>query len=187
MKFFPIILFAFFIPNFSSAQTVTGKLIAAVSVEDMYSTHATHFPGISAGITKRLSKTLSAGAGIEYSHSGFHDDNGWNLYNLNFIPVYLAQNLYFFHLNKFEPYLRLQEGISFISFDKEYQDAPGPRTHLKEKGFYGYCGLGSDYRMNEKAGVFLEAGLKSFHISGNALEVNPHGINVKLGLKYSFR
>lgn len=90
-------------------------------------------------------------------------------------------------MRKFEPYIRLQEGISFINYNKEDQASPGKRTFVKEQGFYGYAGAGTDFNLNKKLGLFLETGIKSFHISGNDLDVNPHGINGKIGLKYAFR
>ena len=78
----------------------------------------------------------------------------------------------------------MREGLSFIGYDKEGQDNPGLVQHVNETGFYGYSGLVAAYNVTKKMNVFLEPGLKSFHISTNNLDVNPHGFNLNAGVKY---
>ncbi|MGJ7031421.1 hypothetical protein [Niabella hirudinis] len=127
------------------------------------------------------------GAGIEYSGTAYHDDNGWNLYHLRFIPLYLAESFNVVTYGRWSTYLRLQEGGSFARYDKEFQDHPGTRYRIREAGLYGYGGAGTRYCVSERSGCFLEAGIKAFHLSFNNLDVNPHGFALKLGYVYRLK
>ncbi len=158
-----------------------------VNVEDLYSTHGTHFPGVSASYNRFFGHKWELGGGIEYSGTSFHDDNGWNLYNLRFIPVYLSEYFYIGDFNHWAPYVHLQEGISFARYDKELLDNPGPRYPIRERGFFGYGGAGTRYTLSRKSGLFFEAGMKAYHLSFNNLDVNPHGFALKLGYVYRLK
>ncbi|MBZ4191452.1 hypothetical protein [Niabella beijingensis] len=158
-----------------------------LNVEDLYSTHGNHFPGVSASYNRYFGKKWELGAGMEYSYTGYHDDNGWDLYHLNFIPVYLSEYFYIGTFNRWKPYVHLQEGVSFARYDKEFQDQPGVRYKIREAGFYGYGGAGTGYVFTQKSGLFLEAGMKAFHLSFNNLDVNPHGFALKLGYVYRLK
>ena len=158
-----------------------------LDVADLYSTHGTHFPGVSVSYNRLFGKKWELGAGIEYSGTSFHDDNGWNLYHLRFLPVYLSEYFYMGNFDRWAPYAHLQEGISFARYDKEFEDDPGTRYPVKESGFYGYGGVGTRYALSRKSGLFAEAGMKAFHLSFNNLDVNPHGFALKLGYVYRLK
>ncbi len=157
---------------------------AQVMLENMHSTHGTQFRGISGTFSKRLSSHFSLGAGVEYSHSPLHDDNGWELTKLNFFPVFVSEQFRFLPNKKLAPYLHLRQGISFISYYRERQANRGVVSHVREKGFYGYAGSGALYKFSRKWTANVEGGLKAFHISNNNLDINPHGITIGVGLIY---
>lgn len=156
-------------------------------IEMLHSTHGTNFPGLSVAYDKELGEKWEVGAGIEYSHAPAHGDNGWNLYHLHFMPVYISEYYKLPAGGKWVPYIHLQEGLSFISYYKEYQDNPGPRYHIRESGFYGAAGIGTHYYFCSRSGVFAEIRMKGFHLSSNNLDVNPHGITGKLGYVYRLK
>jgi hypothetical protein len=155
-----------------------------LGTEFLKSTHGDIFSGINAGYEKKLTKNFSLGAGMEYSNTQKHDDNGWNLYHVKYLPFYISQVVYLTSSTNFKLFIHVREGLSFASYDKEIQANPGPRTHVTEKGFFGALGAGSDYSFSNKYGLRLEIGIKSFHISQNNLDVNPHGIFLKIGFLY---
>lgn len=158
-----------------------------VNAENLFSTHNDNFTGANASYSVRVNMKWELGAGIEYAHNHYHGDNGWNLYHLNFIPVYVEERFNFLQNKKWAPYAHLQEGISFNSYSKEFQDHPGPRYPVHESGFYGFAGAGLNYFFSTNAGLFAETGLKGFKLSTNNLDVNPHGITGKLGFCYRVR
>ncbi|SDE14063.1 hypothetical protein [Niabella drilacis] len=155
-----------------------------LNVEDLYSTHSNHFAGASASYNRYWGNKWALGVGVEYSGTAYHDDNGWNLYHLNFIPVYVSAYFNIGTYRQWTPYAHLQEGISFAWYDKEFPDHPGTRHRIREKGGYGYGGAGTRYAVSPGSGFFLEAGMKAFHLSFNNLDVNPHGFTSKLGYVY---
>lgn len=157
---------------------------AQLMLEDMYSTHGTQFRGISGSLSKRFSTHFSLGAGVEYSHSPLHDDNGWELTKLNFLPVFISEQFHFLPDKKLAPYLRLRQGISFISYNREWQADRGMISHVRENGFYGYAGSGAVYKFSRKWSANVEGGLKAFHISTNNMDINPHGFTVGIGVNY---
>ncbi|MCF3107454.1 hypothetical protein LL912_01550 [Niabella sp. CC-SYL272] len=171
---------------FVKTEAQTGSALR-LSAEDLYSTHGTHFPGVSISYNRFLGSKWELGAGLAYSGTSFHDDNGWNLYALRFAPVYLSEYYYIGYFNAWAPYIHLQEGISFARYDKEFQDHPGTRYPIKESGFYGYGGAGTRYTVSRRSGFFIEAGMKAFHLSFNNLDVNPHGFALKLGYVYRLK
>ncbi len=157
---------------------------AQVMLENMHSTHGTEFRGIGGSLSKHLSNHLSLGAGVEYAHSPLHDDNGWELTNLNILPVFINEQWRFLPNKRLAPYFRLRQGISFISYNREWQADRGVISRIREKGFYGYAGSGALYKFGQKWTADLAVGLKAFHISNNNLDINPHGFTVGIGLVY---
>lgn len=183
--FLTLIFLLIIIP--SRAQTLHNKFNVVAGFEFLHSTHATNFKGFSLAFNKRFGNIFEGGVGFEYSHCKYHDDNGFNLYNLKLMPIFFTQRFYFLRKNKLETFFHLREGLSFTGYDKKPQDNPGLREHVNETGFYGYAGLGAEYPLTGNLNVFLEPGIKSFHISANNLDINPHGFNLISGLKYSIR
>ncbi|MBO9618402.1 MAG: outer membrane beta-barrel protein [Niabella sp.] len=168
----------------AQAQSVTTL---RGNIEFLHSTHGNNFSGLSASYNKEFGKKWELGAGIEYAHTPTHNDNGWNLYHLHFVPVYVSEYYKLGAGRTWAPYIHLQQGITYSSYYKEYQDNPGPRYHIKEFGFYGAAGLGTNYYLSPRSGFFAEFGMKGFHLSSNNLDVNPHGITGKLGYVYRLK
>ncbi len=163
------------------------KLSLQLDAESLRSTHKTYFKGFSAAVSFPLSKTLTAGMGFERTTSAFHPDNNWNLYNLRFAPVYLSEEFRIFQIRSFHLYSEARQGISFIKYNKEeFKVNPGVIYPVKERGLYGYAGVGAGWNFLKKFYLKSAVGFKAYHISKNDQDVNPHGINYQLGLKYSF-
>lgn len=178
------IIIVFLLPFICSAQAKNDQFVIATGAEYMYSTHSTSFAGGSIELNRNINKAIAIGAGAEYSTCKFHADNGWNLYNLKFAPLFLSQYFNFIRRQRMGLYLHLREGVSFIRYRKEYQDASAPTKNIREFGFYGDASLCGKVLLNNGMNLFLETGLKSFHISTYDLEVNPHGVNFRLGLAF---
>ena len=164
-----------------------GKVSATLLVEDLYSTHNDHFTGVSFRINRTVTKNFSIGAGLQHSHTPVHRDNGWNLYRLQFFPLFVSQTYSLRADKKTYPFLHAEEGISFNRYSKEYQNNPGPLSYIKEKGIYAYFGGGLSSNVNGKFNLTAEAGFKGFHFSANQLDVNPHGVTGKLGVEWNFQ
>lgn len=173
---------------FVNPPTVAAQSSNAVSLntEYLYSTHGTSFPGATLSLKRNLNKNWALAIGVEYSGTSFHDDNGWNLYQLKFLPITISEYYYWLKTGSWKFFGQLQEGLSLISYDKEFENAPGLRNHMRESGLYGYAGLGTEKMVTKNSSLFVVAGMKGFHLSLNDLDVNPHGIAGKLGYAYYF-
>ena len=152
----------------------------------MYSTHSTNFTGLHMGVNKQFSKLFTAGMGAGYSYCVLHGDNGFDLHHLNFIPLYASQNFTLARVKKFSAFINLKEGVTFKSYYRELQSNRGPRSHIRERGFYGYAGAGLCYSIMPQSAIVLQLGMKSYHISTNELEINPHGIGASIGYLQGF-
>lgn len=172
------------VSNTVFAQNTVSNTYLAFSIDGMRSTHSTYFTGVGIAGMRQFSKIFSGGAGLEYSYCPYHNDNGWDLTRLNFLPVFLLQKIQFFEKKRVGAYAQLQEGVSFVTYYRKPQFGPGSIALRKETGFYGYGGLGAGFRATNRVRFFIDAGIKSFHISKNVLDVNPHGITGRLGLVY---
>lgn len=163
------------------------KFSLQLNAESLRSTHKTYFNGFSAAANFSLSKTLTAGIGFERTTCAFHPDNNWNLYNLRFAPIYLSQEFRIFQIRSFHLYSEARQGLSFIKYNKEeFKVNPGVIYPVKERGFYGYAGVGAGWNFLKKFYLKSAVGFKAYHISKNDQDVNPHGINYQFGLQYSF-
>jgi hypothetical protein len=179
-------LFAFF---FALVLGLTSNRVQAqqnwqynADVQVLRSTHGNSFWGGSVAADYRLSKPVSIGLGLEYTYCPYHLDNGWDLYNLNFLPVYLEEKFRLPGNHRVVPYLHLEEGISFNRYDKIDPSVSPDRYPVREKGFYGYSGLGLQLLQTHHSNLYVEIGLKGFRITTNNLDVNPHGLTAKIGV-----
>lgn len=179
-------LIFFIIISNAGAQNKNRTFFGAAFFEDLYSTHGNHFPGSSIEINKYLTNRFAVGMGIKYSFTRLHEDNGWDLHKMNIIPIYINQYFNIFNSKKVNPFIHLQQGLSFMHYHKEAQHHPGKKTYVKEKGFYGYAGAGAKAILKNNVDFLAEIGIKAFRISGNDLDVNPHGITGRLGIAYNF-
>lgn len=155
-----------------------------MEVQNLNSTHGTNFNGVDFALRYSVSPIFSIGVGAEYSHSGYHFDNGWNLTNLKFVPVYIDSKLDLTKHTIITPFLHLSSGISFADYTKEYFKKLGQFYPVSEKGLFLYSGTGLSFRISKYFATFIELGFKGYHMSFNALDVNPHGLTFRLGLEF---
>ena len=160
------------------------KIRITAEVQNLLSTHGTNFKGADVVGSYLLTPSLSLGLGIEYSYTSFHFDNNYNLTNLNFYPVFLDSKLDLTRNTLLTPFLHLSTGISFVNYIKESLDDLGKFYHVSETGLYLYSGIGISYKVNTNISTFIDMGFKGYHMSFQNLDVNPHGLNIRLGLNF---
>ncbi len=175
MKYLLSILLILFLPNSRSTAQFS------VQYQKLYSTHNDWFTGIGIAQHKNINQRFSVGVGIEYSHAPLHNDNGWVLTNLNFVPVFVDLKYQCQENKQLHPYIHLSQGISIISYFRKDNSIQTPYK-IKEAGYYASGGMGVIIMLNSFISVDVETGIKSFHISGNDLEVNPHGVAGSIGI-----
>ena len=160
------------------------KIKITMEVQNLSSTHGTNFNGAGLIVSYPFSSSFSVGLGTEYSHSGYHFDNGWNLTNLKFIPVFMDSKLDLTKHTILTPFVHVSTGISFASYTKEDINELGKFYPVLEKGLYLYSGIGLSFRISNYFATFIDLGFKGYHMSLNALDVNPHGMTLRLGLEF---
>lgn len=175
-------LFALFLSNAVLHAQTSPKVYA--DLQCLHSTHGNNFWGISLAGDRSLSKNLSLGIGFEYTYATKHFDNDWMLYNLNFLPVYTEQRYLLLPARKASPFIHLEEGISFNQYDKTYPSGNAPPEKIHEQGLYLQGGMGLQWKISPRHSILTECAIKSFKTSTNNLDVNPHGLNIRLA--YSF-
>ncbi|MBU0696024.1 MAG: hypothetical protein KKE39_05800 [Bacteroidetes bacterium] len=148
------------------------------------STHSTKFKGVNFIFSKSLSVNKSLGLGIEYSYAPFHGDNGYHLYQLNFIPVYLDFR-YHFNQKRLSPFVIVDAGYSFVNYRRELIGFPSSRKRIKEGGIYLQGDFGLSYKINKDIQPILSVGFKGFHNSFNNLDINPHGLILRAGVQFN--
>ena len=170
------------------------RLTFSVDIQELITTHYTFFNGTSLTLNYPVSNVFSLGLGVEYSHSNFHDDNGWNITKLNFFPVYLDTKANLAKWGKFTPHAQLSTGITFKNYQKVWSDHPSPSYasrykvpptgvyHISEEGWYMYTGIGTSFKISKKVSTYFDLGIKAFHMSWNPWQINPRGLTVKLGI-----
>lgn len=176
-------------PNVLSRRTNLS-----MELQEMYSTHGSYFSGIGGVLNYLVSPSFSVGLGVEYAHSGFHPDNGWDLTKLNFIPVFVDSKIFLTNNRKVIPFAHLSTGITFKNYQKVWSDNPSPSYanrykvpptgvyHISEEGWYMYSGIGTSFKINEKLSTTIDVGIKAFHMSWNPWQINPRGLTVRLGI-----
>lgn len=155
-----------------------------MEVQNLSSTHGTTFNGVDFVVSYPVLHSFSVGLGTEYSHTGYHFDNGWNLTNLKFVPVFIDSKLDLTKHTILTPFVHLSSGISFASYTKEDINALGKFYPVSEKGLYLYSGIGLSFRISNYFATFIDLGFKGYHMSFNALDVNPHGLTFRFGLEF---
>lgn len=157
-----------------------------ITTEALYlrTTHTTKFKGADVIGSYLLTPSLSVGFGVEYSYISFHFDNNYNLTHVNFYPVFLDSRLDVTKNTLFTPFLHLSTGITFAKYIKENIDDLGKFYHVSETGLYLYSGIGVSYKINSYISTFIELGFKGYHMSFHDLDVNPHGLAIRLGLNF---
>lgn len=156
------------------------KVLVIPESDELFTTHATFFNGGSVIFEDPLSSTLYLGLGLEYSHCHFHGDNGWNLYNLNFWPVYIDSKWNFLKTGRMAFYADLSLGCSFDYYTKE-NPLTGNSSNIAERGLYFFSGIGYTVKIGKNIRPLIEIGFKGFHMSFNKYDVNPHGLTMRAG------
>lgn len=145
------------------------------------STHSTKFKGFNVIFAKRLNAKKSLGLGVEYAYAPFHGDNGYYLYHLNFVPVYVDYR-YHFNQHKLSPFVIADVGYSFVSYQRELIGDPSSLTQVREGGIYLQGDIGLSYHLCKCVEPMLSLGFKGFHNSFNNLDIDPHGLTLRAGL-----
>lgn len=172
------------IPKPTFAENQAHKYSTFIGVQNLFSTHGTNFKGAELVESYHLSQRFLLGLGVEYSHCGYHFDNGYNLTGLKFLPVYADSKMNLTTDKAVTPYLHLSAGLSFANYNRQDAVSPGPVTHISEQGFYMYSGGGISVKISGRFKAFADMGFKGYHMSLNALDINPHGFTAKLGLEF---
>ncbi len=147
----------------------------------LHSTHQDNFMGKDLVFSYRLNPNLLLGLGMEYTSSKFHDDNGWRIYNIRFIPIFADAKLFLPGSRLLAPFLQLSEGISFNHYNR--MDPPYTSSYfVSESGDYLYTGIGCVIRINRFLKPVIGIGFNGFKMSFNSLDVNPHGFTFRIGL-----
>ena len=149
---------------------------------DMNSTHGTRFRGVGVEVNKPVSSIFSLGIGFEYSGSSYHPDNGYDLFNLNFLPVYINQKLKLSGKHKLTPVLDFSEGLSVNTYRQELPNDPASAQDIHEMGLYLYGGAGLLWKFSKISSLIVDVGVKSYNVTFNNLDVNPRGLSGKIGL-----
>ena len=173
------------IKEVNTKYTRDNKILRfTVAVQHLTSTHGTSFKGADFVVSYLLSPPLSVGLGIEYSYTSFHFDNNYNLTHVKFYPVFLDSKLNLTRNTLLTPFIHLSTGISFVNYTKENIDFRGIFYHVSETGLYLYSGIGVSYKVCNYFSTFIDMGFKGYHMSFHDLDVNPHGLTVRLGLEF---
>lgn len=144
-------------------------------------THGTYFRGANVCLDYLLSEKLALGAGLEYSGLDFHNDNGWELYNLRFFPAYLEVKYNLIQLKQADFYIRPAIGLTFMKYTKLDPARSEIPFTVKEKGLYLAVSAGTILNISRRLKPLIEIGFKGFKNSVNNLDVNPHGLVLRLG------
>lgn len=183
---FVISLFCFKLAKTQTLPSKTDSLVnqkyqIIVEYQLLRSTHSSMFKGFSLTFSKRLSSNNSLGLGLEHASAPFHGDNGYHLYQLNIVPVFID---YKYRLNqkRLSPFLLADVGYSFVSYERELIGFPSSREKVKEGGVYLQGDFGFSYKLNNHIEPLFSIGFKGFHNSFNNLDVNPHGLTFRTGL-----
>lgn len=171
-------------PTLKKDSTRKSHYALLAEYQLLRSTHSTQFNGFNIIISKSLTPKKSLGLGIEYSYAPFHGDNGYYLYHLNFVPVFIDYR-YHFNQNKLSPFVIADAGYSFVSYQRELIGEPSSLTNVKEGGIYLQGDIGLSYKLNKYLQPMLSLGFKGFHNSFNNLDINPHGLTCRAGLLFN--
>ena len=163
-----------------------SRYLITAEWQSLYSTHSNFFHGVSLLFQKQVSPAWRTGVGLEYSYSPYHDDNGWKLYHLKFLPLLADVQYRVVNKKKGDIFLQLTPGFSFISYDKAEESSNWKPYPVHETGLYLYAGSGVHVNVAKNLQTVLGLGIKGFHMSFNNLDVNPHGLVGRAGLQYRF-
>lgn len=155
-------------------------------IQALHTTHRNFFRGGSITASKLLCDRLLIGIGVEYSYSPVHLDNGFRLTQVKFLPLFADARLFITNPKKrLCSFIEAAAGNSFANYDK--QDPRHKTSYwVTEEGLYVYSGGGFVFKINDNLALPFSVGFKGFHISRNQLEINPHGIDYRIGCTIKF-
>ncbi len=119
-----------------------GWLLVRGDVQALKSTHDNYFLGGSITAVHPFARTVELGLGAEVSHAQYHPDNGWQLYHLYFIPLFVATRFKLFQRGRTTVYLQTDQGVSLGHYQKQEGVISPTRYGVTEYGYYGYAGGG---------------------------------------------
>jgi len=150
------------------------------------STHRDFFNGPAVIITRNFGGHFKPGIGISYATDQQHHDNGLVLSNMKLLPVFANLSYDFTSHSKFEPYIEVSAGYTFMKYNQgtDAVPYPNPVDHVTDQGFYAYGGFGLRYAVSKHFAPFVSAGFKGYNNSRNDLDINPHGITFQGGFRF---
>lgn len=154
------------------------------AMEFLRSTHGNFFNGPSFKVTRNFSGGFKPGIGIAYATTSTHFDNGLILYKMKMLPVYANLTYDIPTKSKFEPFVETSVGMTFFNYDQATDADPNTSFHVKEHGLYIYGGLGLRYAVSKRFAPYVSTGFKSYNVTTNDLDINPHGISFQVGLRF---
>lgn len=169
-----------------SSLAIKEKYCVTAEFQTLRTTHATFFNGGDLTVGYFISQSLVMSVGVEYSYNYYHDDNGWDLYKLKMLPIFVDAKLLLKKGKRVTPFFQLSQGISIINYRKEDQLNIFTPYHVSETGYYIYGGTGVSIKIRGNISIQMGVGFKAFHISSNVLAVNPHGLTFRSGVAYRF-
>src|SRR6476659_5042774 len=122
--------------------------VLAVEAQSLFSTHGDIFKGASVLYAKSLSR-FTLGLGAEYTYTPYHLDNGWQLYHLHFLPLFIDAKYLYVQKKKLDAYVQLAPGLTFANYKKADGVTPGI-YQVREKGFYLYAGTGMHFKITNQ-------------------------------------
>lgn len=162
-------------------STTVKKLEIIPQSDNLFTTHYTCFFGGTIIVDYNLSTVLKLGVGLEFAHCKIHDDNGYELHNVNYWPIYLDSKLDVFRATNVTIFAHLSTGISFGSYTKEYPGTLIAPVNISSQGLYLYTGIGYSFKIYHYLQPVMEFGFKGFNLTFNQLDVNPHGLTLRVG------
>ena len=163
-------------------SAITKKIIIIPESDNMNSTHYTYFKGINITLDYPVTHNLYVGLGLEHAYTKYHPDNGWQLYNVNFLPIFVDSKLNVLQKKGVMLFARLSAGIAFANYIKKVANTPP--YNVSEQGIYFYSGIGYAFKIYKYLAPVVEMGFKGFHMSLNQYDVNPHGFTIRIGLVF---
>ncbi|MBK0383024.1 hypothetical protein I5M32_08635 [Pedobacter sp. SD-b] len=178
----------FLIPNSKAfnknpiADSCKNQVTIIAEYQRLRSTHSTVFQGFNLIFTKQINLKNSLGLGLEYSNAPFHGDNGYNLYDLKFLPVFVDFRHNFLTYKILTPFFITDLGYTFIGYDREKEGFPLTKTRIKEGGIYLNGAIGLKCKILKRFYPNVSFGFKGFHNSFNNLDIDPHGLVFRTGI-----
>lgn len=165
-----------------SKDSLTTKTFDIIPESDnLFTTHYTCFFGGNLVVDYHVSATLRLGLGVAYEHCKLHYDNGYALHNVKYWPVFVDSKVNLFNDKNVAVFADLSTGISFASYIKETPAPDSTISNILSRGLYLYAGVGYTFKLYKHLQSLMEAGFKGFNITFNQLDVNPHGLTLRVG------